>query len=57
MVRKPKKPFIRDVFQAELTKGAARTKPKMHHKVPHQHKITYDDNGKMHRDSSDTEVK
>ena len=27
MVRKPKKPFIRDVFQAELTKGAARTKP------------------------------
>ena len=31
--------------------------PKMHPKVPHQHKITYDDNGKMHRDSSDTEVK
>lgn len=30
---------------------------KMHPKVPHQHKITYDDNGKMHRDSSDTEVK
>ena len=31
--------------------------PKMHPNVPHQHKITYDDNGKMHRDSSDTEVK
>lgn len=27
MIRKPKKPFIRDVFQAELTKGASRTKP------------------------------
>jgi len=31
--------------------------PKMHPNVPHQHKITYDDNGKMHRDSSDTKVK
>lgn len=31
--------------------------PKMHPKVPHQHKITYDANGKMHRDSTDTEVK
>lgn len=30
---------------------------KMHPKVPHQHMITYDDNGKMHRDNSDTEVK
>ncbi len=27
MVRKPKKPCIRDVFQAELIKGAKRTKP------------------------------
>ena len=27
MVRKPKKPYIRDVFQAELIKGANRTKP------------------------------
>ena len=27
MVRKPKKPFIRDVFQAELIKGARLTKP------------------------------
>lgn len=30
---------------------------KLHPYVPHQHKITYDDNGKMHRDHSDTEVK
>lgn len=27
MIRKPKKPYIRDVFQAELIKGANRTKP------------------------------
>ncbi|MCR4568601.1 MAG: DUF4417 domain-containing protein [Pseudobutyrivibrio sp.] len=27
MIRKPKKPFIRDVFQAELTKDARRTRP------------------------------
>ncbi len=27
MIKKPKKPFIRDVFQAELTKDARRTKP------------------------------
>lgn len=27
MIRKPKKPFIRDVFLAELTKGADRTQP------------------------------
>ncbi len=27
MIRKPKKPFIRDVFLAELIKGAALTKP------------------------------
>lgn len=27
MLRKPKKPFIRDVFQAKLIKGARRTKP------------------------------
>jgi len=30
---------------------------KMHPRVPHQHKITYDSTGKMHRDSTDTEVK
>lgn len=30
---------------------------KMHPQVPHQHKIMYDNNGKMHRDSTDTEVK
>ena len=30
--------------------------PKMHPKVPHQHKITYI-NGEPHRDSTDTEVK
>ena len=27
MIRKPKKPFIRDVFQAELSKDARRTRP------------------------------
>ena len=31
--------------------------PKTHPKVPHQHRITYDENGKMHRDKLDTEVK
>lgn len=30
---------------------------KMHPNVPHQHRIIFDDNGKMHRDSTDTEVK
>ncbi len=29
----------------------------MYSNVPHQHKIIYDNNGKMHRDSLDTEVK
>ncbi len=30
---------------------------KMHPNVPHQHRITFDDNGDMHRDNNDTEVK
>ena len=29
---------------------------KTHPHVPHQHKITFDDDGNMHRDSDDTEV-
>jgi hypothetical protein len=31
--------------------------PKMHHKVPHQHKIIYDANSNMHRDNTNTEIK
>lgn len=31
--------------------------PKTHPKIPHQHKITYDEDGNMHREKKDTEVK